>query len=129
MFPDCRTDDAYNEDFLTNTDKQFVRGMDWCTEMAIDNFFDNNFNGEPPIEEDGELTRIEDNWDVFDPTKCKWFPHDFIEIYYDGYSGESPNYNHGAGHEWTDEDAWDAMTDGMYGDYPGSGWDPEMFGY
>lgn len=81
------------------------------------------------IEEDGELTRIEDNWDVFDPTKCKWFPHDFIEIYYDGYSGESPNYNHGAGHEWTDEDAWDAMTDGMYGDYPGSGWDPEMFGY
>lgn len=32
-------------------------------------------------------------------------------------------------YEWTDEDAWDAMTDGMYGDYPGSGWDPEQFGY
>lgn len=31
--------------------------------------------------------------------------------------------------EWTDEDAWDAMTDGQYGDYPGSGWDPEQFGY
>ena len=31
--------------------------------------------------------------------------------------------------EWTDEDAWDAMTDGMYGDYPGSGWDAERFGY
>ena len=30
---------------------------------------------------------------------------------------------------WTDEDAWDAMTDGQYGDYPGSGWDPEQFGY
>ena len=34
-----------------------------------------------------------------------------------------------SGYEWTDEDAWDAMTDGMYGDYPGSDWDPEMFGY
>lgn len=33
------------------------------------------------------------------------------------------------GYEWTDEDAWDAMTDGMYGDYPGSNWDPEIFGY
>ena len=31
--------------------------------------------------------------------------------------------------EWTDEDAWDAMTDGQYGDYPGSGWDSERFGY
>jgi len=28
------------------------------------------------------------------------------------------------GYEWTEEDAWDALTDGMYGDYPGgSGWD------
>lgn len=31
--------------------------------------------------------------------------------------------------EYTDEDAWDAMTDGQYGDYPGSGWDSEAFGY
>lgn len=31
--------------------------------------------------------------------------------------------------EWTDEDAWDAMTDGAYGDYPGPGWDKERFGY
>ena len=30
---------------------------------------------------------------------------------------------------WTDEDSWDAMTDGQYGEYPGSGWDPEQFGY
>lgn len=30
---------------------------------------------------------------------------------------------------WTDEDTWDAMTDGMYGDYPGPGWDSESFGY
>lgn len=41
--------------------------------------------------------------------------------YHDSYCPE-PN-------EWTDEDSWDAMTDGQYGDYPGSGWDPEQFGY
>lgn len=29
-----------------------------------------------------------------------------------------------------DRDAWDAMTDGQYGDYPGfNGWDNEIFGY
>ena len=28
-----------------------------------------------------------------------------------------------------DRDAWDAMTDGQYGDYRGSWWDPESFGY
>ena len=26
MFPDCRTDDAYNQDFLGGTDKEFVNG-------------------------------------------------------------------------------------------------------
>ena len=25
--------------------------------------------------------------------------------------------------------AWDAMIDGMYGDYPETGWDVEAFGY
>ena len=30
---------------------------------------------------------------------------------------------------FTDEDAWYAMTDGMYGDYPGGDWDPEWFGF
>lgn len=41
MMPDCRKDDYYNEDFLTKDDKEFVRGFDWCLEMAVDNFFDN----------------------------------------------------------------------------------------
>lgn len=45
---------------------------------------------------------------------------DYDDYDYDDYD---------SGYEWTDEDAWDAMTDGMYGDYPGSGWDSEMFGY
>lgn len=28
------------------------------------------------------------------------------------------------GYEWTEEDSWDAMTDGMYGDMPS---DPRMY--
>jgi len=27
------------------------------------------------------------------------------------------------GYEWTEEDAWDALTDGMYGDMPNNPWD------
>ena len=34
-----------------------------------------------------------------------------------------------APNEWTDEDAWDVMTEGDSGDYPGPGWDMERFGY
>ena len=46
------------------------------------------------------------------------------------YDDEDDYIDHcDSGYEWTDEDAWDAYTDGQYGDYPGSDWDPEMFGY
>lgn len=34
---------------------------------------------------------------------------------YDEY--EDSSYECG-GYEWTDEDSWDALTDGMYGDMP-----------
>ena len=34
---------------------------------------------------------------------------------YDDYECES--YDDG-GYEWTEEDSWDALTDGMYGDMP-----------
>lgn len=27
------------------------------------------------------------------------------------------------GYEWTEEDSWDALTDGMYGDMPSSPWE------
>ncbi len=33
------------------------------------------------------------------------------------------------GYEWTAEDTWDAMTDGMYGDYPGGDVDYEKIGF
>ena len=32
-------------------------------------------------------------------------------------------------YEWTEEDTWDAMTDGMYGDYPGGDVDYEALGF
>lgn len=39
--PDCRCDEYYNEKYLNERDKDFLRGFDWCAEMAADNFFDN----------------------------------------------------------------------------------------
>ena len=39
--PDCRTDENYNAEKLSNDDKQFVNGYDYCVEMAADSFFDN----------------------------------------------------------------------------------------
>lgn len=35
---------------------------------------------------------------------------------------EYDNYECG-GYEWTEEDSWDALTDGMYGDMPSSPWE------
>lgn len=32
-------------------------------------------------------------------------------------------------YEWTEEDTWDAMTDGMYGDYPDGDVDYEALGF
>jgi hypothetical protein len=81
------------------------------------------------FDEDRNLIPVENNWKIFDPRKCEWLPKDFIEQNYEGYSYDDGDDNFYRGDEWTDEDAWDAMTDGMYGDYPGPGWDPEIFGF
>lgn len=43
--PNCREDEDYNEKYLNAMDKEFVRGFDYCLEMAVCNFFDNNFDG------------------------------------------------------------------------------------
>lgn len=40
---DCRTDEYYNEKYLNKKDKEFIRGFDCAVEMAVDNFFANNF--------------------------------------------------------------------------------------
>ena len=38
---------------------------------------------------------------------------------YDDEYNDDYSYNCG-GYQWTEEDSWDALTDGMYGDMPGS---------
>ena len=43
------------------------------------------------------------------------FYDDSYEEYDDDY--ECDSYDDG-GYEWTKEDSWDALTDGMYGDMP-----------
>jgi len=43
---------------------------------------------------------------------------DFYDDSYEEYDDcECDSYDNG-GYEWTEEDAWDALTDGMYGDMP-----------
>lgn len=39
--PDCRNDENYNQKYLNDKDREFVRGYDWCTEEVVDNFFNN----------------------------------------------------------------------------------------
>ena len=41
--PDGRTDKYYNQKYLNKANAEFLRGFDWCTEMAVDNFFNNNY--------------------------------------------------------------------------------------
>ena len=36
---------------------------------------------------------------------------------------ECDNYDDDGGYEWTEEDSWDALTDGMYGEMPSSPWE------
>lgn len=40
-FPDCRSDEYYNQKYLTGDDEKIIRGFDWCVEQVVDNFFDN----------------------------------------------------------------------------------------
>lgn len=45
MIPNGRTDKNYNQKYLNEKDHDFLDGFDWCCEMAVDNFFDNHFDG------------------------------------------------------------------------------------
>lgn len=51
------------------------------------------------------------------------FYEDSYEEYnvYDDYECDCSD---DGGYEWTEEDSWDALTDGMYGDMPS---DPRMY--
>ena len=41
MYHDCRTDKDYNQKFLTDQDKIYLKGFDWAVETAFDTAFDN----------------------------------------------------------------------------------------
>ena len=43
---------------------------------------------------------------------------------YDSYGEYESDYYECEGYEWTEEDAWDVLTDGMYGKMPR---DPMMY--
>lgn len=40
-FPNCRTDEYYNDKYLNEKDKEFIAGYDWAIENAIKTFFAN----------------------------------------------------------------------------------------
>ena len=50
-----------------------------------------------------------------------YFEEEFEDEYEDEYNED---YSCDGGYEWTEEDSWDALTDGMYGDMPS---DPRMY--
>jgi len=116
--------------------KTYVASIEYCNERDQTRLKNPNYNYLKKllihyyiIDEDGNYLRVEDDWKIFNPRKCQWFPSDFISRNYCDYDEGPSDSWYDRGDEWTDEDAWDAMTDGMYGDYPGPGWDPESFGY
>ena len=43
---------------------------------------------------------------------------DFYDDSYEEYDDYECESNYYCGSEWIEEDAWDALTDGMYGDMP-----------
>lgn len=54
LFPDCRNDEYYNQDFLDGMNEKIVRGYDFAVETA-DGFFDN-----PEFVNDDEIMRFFD---------------------------------------------------------------------
>ena len=56
--------------------------------------------------------------------KLKGMARNFYDDSYEEYDDyECESYDDG-GYEWTEEDSWDALTDGMYGDMPS---DPRVY--
>lgn len=49
-FPDCRTHEFYNQKYLNDNDKEFVKGFDFAVEQVL-NLVDNNADVYPDFEE------------------------------------------------------------------------------
>ena len=64
--------------------------------------------------------------DFFDDSYEEYDEYDENEDFneYDEYEDEYECDDLDGGYEWTEEDSWDALTDGMYGDMPS---DPQMY--
>lgn len=73
LIPDCRTDENYNEDFLNETDSEFVKGFDWAIEQ-MKNLFEGNLDvyeeelnyvpDEGEAEEDEVYSKREDLFEI-----------------------------------------------------------------
>ena len=48
-FPNCRTDEYYNEKYLNEQDAEFIRGYDWAVKEIL-NLFENNVEVFPELE-------------------------------------------------------------------------------
>ena len=48
---------------------------------------------------------------------------EYDDYEYEDYECEECEDCDDGGYEWTEEDSWDALTDGMYGDMPSSPWE------
>ena len=70
------------------------------------------------LDDNRNLIPVEDNWEKFNPLKCQWLPRDFVTQNYADFLYDEGDENYYRGNEWTLEDSWDALTDGMYGDMP-----------
>ena len=58
------------------------------------------------------------------------YDYDFFYFLNENYESDNyelydlePDYMDKDDNEWTEEDSWDALTDGMYGDMPSSPWE------
>ena len=70
LIPDCRNDADYNQKYLNDKDKEFVRGFDWCAEEAVDNLFDNL----EYIEDDYIIKLLEKEVPEYDQNEYEWEP-------------------------------------------------------
>ena len=75
--PDCRTDEAYNEKYLNNTDKEYVNGFDYAVEQVL-NLIDNNLDVYPDLE-----TILDRNKAIVNVDKVQ-IAHDAIEDWLEG---------------------------------------------
>ncbi len=48
---------------------------------------------------------------------------DFYDDSYEEFEDYECESNYCGGCEWTEEDSWDALTDGMYDDMPSNPWE------